>query len=118
MAAYTNRQITEAYIASKFNKGETAKRLGICQQHISGLLNTRPGLKEMFAEAEEMRIDAAEVVLQDLITNKDFRAVKFFLETKGSKRGFGRKIEVINDENQRKFSSVKMVDGEKIIELK
>ena len=118
MAAYTNRQITQAYINAKFDKKETAKLLGISHQHIYGLLNTREGLKDMFTEAEEMRIDAAEVVLQDLIINKDFRAVKFFLETKGSKRGFGRKIEVINDENQRKFSSVKMVDGEKIIELK
>ena len=118
MAAYTNKQIVDAYIAAGFNKRKAAAILNLKPQTISLLLNKREGLKEMFKQAEDMRIDIAEDVLQELIEFRDFRAVKFFLETQGRKKGYGQKIEITKEDGDRKFSSVRIVNGDKIIELK
>ena len=92
---YTNKQIVKAYKSVNFNKTKTAKKLGMCTQNLYFLLKNDPKLKEMFKQAEEERIDIAEDVLLQLIRDdKNFQAVKFFLETKGRKRGYGNKVEV------------------------
>ncbi len=118
MATYTNRQIVNFYIENNFNKCKAAAAMGMSAVNLFRLINEREGLKDMMTEVEEQRIDMAEAKLQELISFGDFRAVKFFLDRKGRKRGYGQKVEIIKDEGDRKFSVVKIIDGEKVIELK
>lgn len=113
----TNKQIVAVYIQTNFSKTKTAEQLGMTWATLYQRIERSPELKAMITEAEEMRIDIAEETLHELINFKDFRAVKFFLETKGRKRGYGQKIEIDRGEGDRKFSTVKIVDGQKVIEL-
>ena len=94
MARYTNEQIVEMYKSQNFNKSATVRKLGMCIQNLYRLMSNDPELKAMLKAAEEERLDIAEDVLFQLIKEKNFQAVKFFLETKGRKRGYANKIEV------------------------
>lgn len=114
---YTNKQIIEVYIKCNFNKVKLAEALDLGYSMLNKRITTDPKLKAMFEEAEEMRIDMAEGVLNELVQFRDVKAVKFFLERKARKRGYGQKIEIDKGEGDRKFSTVKIVDGDKIIEL-
>lgn len=119
MGAYSNKQLLATYIKSNFNKMEMARTLGMSHQNIYVLMKSRPELKRMMEEAEDMRIDVAENQLYDLIEKqKNLKAIKFFLETKGRKRGYGQRIEVSNEGGEKKYSSAKIVNGETVIELK
>ena len=118
MAVYTNNQIVAAYVKNNFSKTNAAIELKTSLQNLIKTIKNRPDLQEMITTAEEMRIDIAEEKLQQMISFGDFRAVKFFLERKGIKKGYGAKLELVRDDNDRKFSIAKMVDGQKVIELK
>lgn len=122
MATYTNKQIVAAYVQNDCSKTKTAEKLKINLVTLFQYIRDREGLKAMIKEADDLRVDMnldnAETILQRLVEFHDFRAVKFFLETKGRKRGYGQKIEISKEEGDRKFSSVKIVNGDKVIELK
>jgi predicted transcriptional regulator len=115
---YTNKQICAAFIKNKCRKTEAAAELGMTLNNLIQVIKTKEGLKEMIEEIEESRLDIAEDMLQKLIEQGVPKAVTFFLERKGRKRGYGKKIEIAREEGERKFSSVKIVDGERVIELK
>lgn len=115
---WTNKQALEAYVEANFNKAETARRLNITHVNFHQCIRRDPDLKKILEEAEELRLDMAEGVLNDLAKLGDVRAVKYLLDRKGRDRGYGEKVEVLSDENARKFSSVKITDHGKVIELK
>lgn len=106
------------YIETNFSKKLTSQKLGINHITLHRALKGDPEFQKLFNEAEELRLDMAEEALNNLAAQEDMRAVKFLLDRKGRSRGYGEKVEVVNDENNRKFSSVKITDNGKIIELK
>lgn len=93
----SNEQVIKVYKAAGFHKGKTAKALGISRSSLYRLLTTREELAKMVHDAEEEKLDNAEKVLGELVEDKNFQAVKFILETKGRKRGYGSSLELTGD---------------------
>ena len=65
-----------------------ATRLGVTRSAITHYLERYPALKKNVTEAEEAILDLAENKLQTKIDSGDMKAIKFFLETKGKRRGY------------------------------
>ena len=118
----TTKQLVAAYHRNGCNQKDAAEELGIPLSQFRSLARTRPGMSEMMAEVEEARIDhaldIAETMLINMASLGDFKAIELLLKTKGRKRGYGNKLEISREEGDRKFSEVKIIDGQKIIELK
>lgn len=93
----TNEQIIKAYKAAGFHKGNTAEALGISRSWLYTLIDTREELGQMVFDAEEQKLDNAEKVLEKLVEGDNFQAVKFTLETRGRKRGYGNSLELTGD---------------------
>ena len=115
---WTNKQALELYVETNFNKAETARRLNITHVNFHQCIRRDPNLKKILQEAEELRLDMAEGVLNDLTMKGDIKAVKYLLDRKERERGYGEKLEVLSDESTRKFSTLKITDHGKVIELK
>jgi hypothetical protein len=102
MHSYSNVEIAEAYIAENFSKPQTALRLGIkpaaLYEAIKRNNKLRSLLESVKERSEEYLLDLAESQLVAKIREGDFKAIKFFLETKGRKRGYGRADEVVNND--------------------
>lgn len=100
MLKFTNEQVTKFYVASNFNKVRTAQMMGITRKELTeDYLDIDPELKDMFIDAEEARVDAAEDALLELAKeggSQNFAAIKFLLETKGASRGYANKAEVVH----------------------
>ena len=93
----TNEQIIKAYKAAGFHKGNTAEALGISRSFLYTLIDTREELGQMVFDAEEQKLDNAVKVLEKLVEHDNFQAVKFTLETRGRKRGYGNSLELTGD---------------------
>ena len=90
----TDERITKVYKNSNFNKSATARALGISSSYLYKLIETREDLTTMMYDAQEERLDNAEEALAKLVDLDNFQAIKFTLETKGRRRGYGKSIEL------------------------
>ena len=77
--------------ATEWLKKKTGRHLA--HSYLSGRVNKSSKLKKARDGIIEMNLDVAEVYLFDLIKQKKFNAIKFYLERKGRHRGWGLKIE-------------------------
>ena len=114
---WTNKQALNIYVESNFNKSETARKLNMTHVNFHQCIRRDPNLKKILEEAEELRLDVAEGVLNKLVTDNNIHAVRYLLDRKGRKRGYGEKVEVVGDD-AKKFSELKITDNGKVIELK
>lgn len=89
MASITNAQLKAALKASAGVYAMAAERLGTSRQNVYQRVQRSEELKAFVAEVEESLLDAAEAVIADAIVNKkDTKVARWFLGTKGKKRGF------------------------------
>lgn len=113
---YSTKQIVAAYIKNNFEKKATAIFLEVPYNWLCKKMENDEDLKEAIESAQEMRLDVAETKLDFLVNVGYFPAIKFLLDRKGRKRGYGEKIE-IDDKSKKQFTGFKIIDGEKIAEL-
>lgn len=65
-----------------------AKTCGVERSTITKFLNKNPKMRVLLEEEQERIIDVAENKLHAAIGDRDMKAIKFFLQTKGRKRGY------------------------------
>jgi hypothetical protein len=111
----TNNDIVDLYIKNGYNLSEVARKVKMCPMAMHARKKHDTKLAELLKEAEELRLDIAESVLDKLVISENMNAVKFYLDRKGKERGFGEKVEVITGE--KKFAKIKFTEEGKTIEL-
>lgn len=92
-----NSTIIEAIRGSLGNMSYIARKLGVTRMTIYTRIKKSPELKEAYDEENETMLDNAEneiITLMNPSVNEDprsrFEALKFYLDCKGKKRGYGR----------------------------
>lgn len=71
-----------------------ADRLGVCRQTVSKALKNDPIAQEYYEDECDTVLDIAEVVIIDAIKNQDVNTAKWYLSTKGGKRGYNPRMEL------------------------
>ena len=74
-------------------KALAAKELNTSRQNIQVRVNNSPRLQQEIADIDEENLDIGEGHLVKLLRKGDKDIVKYFLDRKGKKRGYGTKIE-------------------------
>jgi len=69
------------------------ERLGCTYTELYDFVANNPDIRYKFERAFDRILDEAENRLYTMVRNGDFKAVKFMLETRGRKRGYGVKNE-------------------------
>ena len=84
-------QVIDLYTKLQGNISAIAGVLKISRRQIYRWLKEDKVFKEEIENinVDDLRLDLAEHQLAQLIKDKDFRAIKFFLENKGKSRGYG-----------------------------
>ena len=78
------------------NISEACKKVSISRKTFYNYLRDDEDFKEAVEEIEESLIDLAESELYNQISKENTTALIFFLKTKGKKRGYIERTEVIN----------------------
>jgi len=118
----SKRAVKQALIKSGGIVSEAAKLLGVNRDAVYKRIKNHEDLQLALATAEESCLDNAESKLQDLINNRQFMAIQFYLKTKGQKRGYGEKTEQIHTgtialEKKQDYSTWKVEDLEKLEQI-
>lgn len=92
-----NQTIAKAYSQSNAKLGETAALLGVSRKWLFSRIKRDEDLQAMMEDAIELILDRAENALERLVEQGDVRAIKFTLETKGRKRGYGSALELLGN---------------------
>jgi len=71
-----------------------AKACGVDRSTVTRFIQKYPKMRLLLDAEAERIIDIAENKLHALVNDKDIRAIKFFLETKGKSRGYVSKQEL------------------------
>jgi hypothetical protein len=91
------RPSKKAYIQALTDAGgiqaAAAKILGVNRSSVCRAVK-RYELQGLLDEIEDETLDLAEGKLKVAIKKGDFRAVRFYLETKGKKRGYTRTVQL------------------------
>ena len=75
-----------------------ADKLGVCRQTVSKYLKDNLKARQLLESEQERITDSAEGVLfKKIVKEEDMNAVKYYLSTKGKKRGYVEKTEVSNE---------------------
>lgn len=77
-----------------------AERLQVSRQTVSRALKNDPIAQEYFEAECDTVLDIAEVVVIDAIKNQDVNTAKWYLSTKGGKRGYNPRMELRANENE------------------
>lgn len=77
-----------------------AKELGITRQAVHQRVKNSATIRAAVAEMEEETLDIGEGHLIKLVRNGDKDAVKYYLDRRGKKRGYGSSVSVGLDEAQ------------------
>ena len=85
---YTKEQVKEALLKHGGFIYYTADQLDVAAETMRGYLKRWPELRQTIKVAKKKALDKAEHFLMELIEEKDFRAIKYFLSCKGKKRGY------------------------------
>ena len=71
-----------------------ADRLGVTRQTVWRLIKESPEAQECYDDECDTVLDIAEVVIIDAIKNKDVNTARWYLQTKGGKRGYNPRMEL------------------------
>jgi hypothetical protein len=92
--AVTIKQIKQA-LKSSFNKPVyAAEKLGITYNALYDRVQKSKDLQRYREELDERNLDFTEIALMKGIKKGDSQLIKYHLNTKGRKRGYGEKTEV------------------------
>ena len=69
-----------------------AERIGCTRQTVSKAIKADPYIQEFYENECETVLDIAEVVVIDAIKNQDVNTAKWYLSTKGAKRGYNTSV--------------------------
>lgn len=75
-------------------KALAAKELKTTRQNINGRVNRSPKIQEALSEIEEENLDIGEGHLIKALRNGDKDTVRYYLDRKGKKRGYGNRVDV------------------------
>ena len=94
MHGFTEQQILEAIKGSYGIISNIANKLG-CEWHTAKRhIEAYPSCIEAIKAEEETGIDNAENKMYDLINSADPQMIRYFLSTKGKRRGYTEKQEI------------------------
>lgn len=92
--AISEERFYEAIILAKGNRQTTAKLLGISEKTVYNYIKHYDiKAREVLDLGENLLLDEAESVLARKIKQEDLDAVKFYLDRKGRKRGYGLRVD-------------------------
>jgi hypothetical protein len=77
---------------------EIARRHGMTYYGVQKRIKSDPELADALEDTRETLLDIAEHQLIEAIKAGNLQAAKFYLETKGKSRGYGRHAEIIKPE--------------------
>lgn len=96
--AYSNNQIIDALQKTEGNIAAAARALGCSRVTIHNRLNKSEEVKQAYDSVNEANLDRAENELMELVKDKEhkdhFQALKFYLRTKGKRRGFSDSLQL------------------------
>jgi hypothetical protein len=95
-----DEKIAKVYAGCRGSLTKTAANLDTSRTTLYARMQNSPDLKRLMAEQLESRLDLAEDSLMTLVKKKDFQATKFYLETIGKKRGYGKSVEITGNEKK------------------
>lgn len=88
ITALTDEQIKAVLIKEAGHQGRTASSLGYSRSYISERIKASAELRQVYEDIRENSIDNAEEGLSDLIRDREFNAICFYLKTIGKNRGY------------------------------
>ena len=94
----TSKQIINALYKNGGFYTYAARQLGISRQAIYKRINNNPQIAEVYEDACEETLDLMENELIKLGKKGDLKAIIFYLKTKGKKRGYTEKAELVDTE--------------------
>lgn len=89
----TTAQIAEALQVSNGLITVAASRLGVDYQALKKRVDRSETLRSVMEDAREKMLDLAENQLFTLVANKNWKAIRYILDTFGQKRGYGLREE-------------------------
>jgi predicted transcriptional regulator len=111
MAGTSLKQCEEALRKSGGFISHAAKLLGISTSALSQRVKKYKSLQDVREEAEEMYLDMAETELLKKIRTGSGWAICFFLKTKGKKRGYVERMEVLEDAPMPERVTIEIING-------
>ena len=78
-----------------------AGRLGVTRQSIHRALKEDAEAREFLENEADTILDIAEVVVFDAIKNRDVNTAKWYLGTKGGRRGYNNSIKIDTDKDSK-----------------
>ena len=94
----TNKQLIKALYKCGGLYSHAARQLGISRQAIYNRIHNDPQIGEVYEDACEEMLDLMENELIKLGKKGNLKAIVFYLKTKGKKRGYTEKAEIVNTE--------------------
>jgi hypothetical protein len=95
--AYSDNKIIEALDRAGGNIAAAARSIGASRTTIHKRIESSEKVKEAYDNVNECNLDRAENNLMELVSDKKHRnhfdALKFYLRTKGKKRGYIERVE-------------------------
>lgn len=104
MPKYTDKQITDALIATKGMVFIAAVRLGCSPDTVRKRVNDKPAVRAILDAERGKMGDTAELKLAQAITNGEPWAISFYLKTQAKDRGYTERIDIthsVQDEVRR-----------------
>tara|TARA_Y100000310_G_C20290019_1_gene626756 strand:- start:70 stop:480 length:411 start_codon:yes stop_codon:yes gene_type:complete len=87
----STEEIVEALLKSHGIKSQAARILGVSRPTVDKYIRDIPEAAAAFKEADEALLDAAEGVLYTkALREKDGLSLRYLLDTKGKRRGYGK----------------------------
>lgn len=109
--AYSNEQIIDALEKTGGNQAAAARALDCSRNTIRNRINSSEEVKEAYDSVNEANLDRAENELMELVQSGDFKAIKFYLRTKGRKRGYGDKMDITTDGDKINSFTVEVINA-------
>lgn len=97
---YTKDMVAKALVQAKGMPYHAARVLGCSAKTVFNALNRWPELKEIREEAKGEFLDLAEHQLVAAVREGEGWAIRFTLSTVGRSRGYGEKVEIVQEEGQ------------------
>jgi len=96
----TRRALANAMAETRGNVIESCKRVGVNTRTYYYHLEEYPEFRSQIQMIEDAMIDVAQQGLYDLIEDKHFGAIKYALDKRGEKRGYGDKVKTEHKETR------------------
>ena len=84
----SDEQIAKELIKNKGFISKVAENLSVPTTYVKIRIKANKALAEICNSMDDRILDLAEAKLLELISDKDFEAIKFVLKTKGKERGY------------------------------